>query len=151
MAVMGVQMDIDTDILSRRDAWAAAKSSKTLLLPAAELFSADGTSGIFDVLDKVFRVQNCPKSTSSPWTLFLNQGQIVSIWIDGRAKVFLGTGTIEAADNLESVLKTTFLAEEITMTVYKDLVGQGAVGQARIWYGTQSTEVKSKLSALGFH
>ena len=96
-------------------------------------------------------MKNCPKPTSSPWTFCFNQGQIVSVWTDGRAKVSLGTGTIEAADKLENIFKTTFLAEDITMTEYKGLGGQGTVGQARVRFGIPSTKVKSKLSTPGFH
>ena len=133
---------------AERAKWDKARKNSVLVISSAEIYDGTGVNGVFDVLDDKIGVKNLPKPNTLPWIFSLNTGTLAQVFHDGRVVVTLGTGTVSAALDTESLFKRHFSAEDMTLAEYTGSYASSAL--TRVRYGVMGPQAKSRERFPGF-
>ena len=94
--------------VTEQDAAKRERSSKiagrVLVADGTYLLDKNGETGIWDRLDSFVGARSAPKPGSTPWTIYLRTGVLVSVWPDGRIKVTSTMATVEEIERTEERL-----------------------------------------------
>ena len=95
------------------------------------------------VLEKHVGTRGTPKPSASPWSIVLNNGAVVSLWPDGRAKVTVGSTGAEAAARAEQIIETECGAKWLKRDDHAALGGA-----VRVRYGIMSGQAQRRQQGL---
>ena len=132
--------------LQERAKWELEQKNIIFQIAAAEVFDGNGVAGIWDVLNDHLGVKTIPRGTSIPYLLILSPGQTLTIHKDGRIVIGMGTGSIQEARRVKTILAEKFHGKDIPAAEYRR-----SAPTDRVRYGTQGVLARERAGASVFH
>ena len=124
-----------------RAAWAASRKGKTLILGQCQVFDAQGSAGLWDVLDRTIGTKDVTGANTMPWIILTRTRVGISVWPNGKVGLQISLASVQAADQVESILMKDFGAQ---WAMTADMDPEARARDRRVIFGVVGPRVEAR-------